>query len=131
MHALQMHYPASRVHFCSWFLQSVIEGEIDPRLTVFSDDVWFQLQGYINMQNNHYWSLENPHLTHKVMLPPVKIHNLFNIHKLLYKYSWTSHLKLSETTRQHLLKMYKTIHKTKTIQSSLIVIAPLKVSNPG
>jgi hypothetical protein len=29
IHVLQLYNPASRVHFCSWFLQSVIEGEID------------------------------------------------------------------------------------------------------
>jgi hypothetical protein len=29
IHALQLHDPASKVHFCIWFLQSVIEGEIN------------------------------------------------------------------------------------------------------
>jgi hypothetical protein len=43
IHALQPRDPASRVHFCSW-----------------------SLQGYINTQNNHYWSSENPRLTHEV-----------------------------------------------------------------
>jgi hypothetical protein len=38
--------PASRVHFFSWFLQPVVEGEIDPQLTFFSDEAWFHLQGY-------------------------------------------------------------------------------------
>jgi hypothetical protein len=33
IHALQQRDPASRVHFCSWFLQSVVEGTIDPKLT--------------------------------------------------------------------------------------------------
>jgi hypothetical protein len=33
IHALQPCEPASRVNFCSWFLQSVVEGEIDPQLT--------------------------------------------------------------------------------------------------
>jgi hypothetical protein len=55
-----------RVHFCSWFLQPVIEGEIDPQLTFFSDEAWFRLQGYINTQNNRCWNLQNPHLTHEV-----------------------------------------------------------------
>jgi hypothetical protein len=31
------------------------------------------LQGYINTQNNRYWILQNPHLTHAVLLHPVKI----------------------------------------------------------
>jgi hypothetical protein len=44
IHALQPRDPACRVHFCSWFLQSVIEGEIDPQLTFFSDEASFHLQ---------------------------------------------------------------------------------------
>jgi hypothetical protein len=36
IHTLQPHDPASMVHFCSWFLQSVVEGEFDPQLTFFS-----------------------------------------------------------------------------------------------
>jgi hypothetical protein len=38
IHALQPRDPTSRVHFCSWFLQSVVEGEIDQQLTFFSDE---------------------------------------------------------------------------------------------
>jgi hypothetical protein len=33
----------SRVHFCIWFLQSVVKGEIDPQLTFFSEEAWFHL----------------------------------------------------------------------------------------
>ncbi|PNF37265.1 hypothetical protein B7P43_G00402 [Cryptotermes secundus] len=68
-HALQPRDPASRV----WFLQSVVAGEIYLQLTFFSDEAWFHLQGYINTQNNRYWSSQNPHLTHEVLLRPVKI----------------------------------------------------------
>jgi hypothetical protein len=64
IHALQPLDPASKVYFYSWFLQPVFEGEIDPQLTFFSDEAWFRLQGYINTQNNRYWSSQNPHLTH-------------------------------------------------------------------
>jgi hypothetical protein len=73
MHALQPCNPASRVHFCSWFLQPVVKGEIDPQLTFFSDEAWFHLQEYINTQNNRYWSSQKPHLTHEVLLHPVKV----------------------------------------------------------
>jgi hypothetical protein len=73
IHALKLQVPAAKVHFCSWFLQSVIEGEIDPNVTFFPDEAWFHLQGYINTQNNHYWSSQNPHLTHKVLLHPMKV----------------------------------------------------------
>jgi hypothetical protein len=54
IHTLQQREPASRAHFCNWFLQTVIDGEIDPQLTFFSDEAWFHLQGYINTQNNRY-----------------------------------------------------------------------------
>jgi hypothetical protein len=73
IHALQPCDSAGRVHFCSWFLQSVIEGEIDLELTFFSDEAWFQLQGYINMQNNCCWGSQNPHITHKVLFHLVKV----------------------------------------------------------
>jgi hypothetical protein len=79
MHALQPRNPASRVHFCSWFLQSIVEGEIDLQLTFVSDGAWFHLQGYINMQNNHCWSSQNPYLTHKVPLHPVKVDILYAV----------------------------------------------------
>jgi hypothetical protein len=68
IHALQPRDPASRVRFCSWILQSVVEGEIDQQLTFFSDEVWFRLQEYTNTLNNHYWSSHNPHLIHEVPL---------------------------------------------------------------
>jgi hypothetical protein len=73
IHALQQRDPASRVHFCIWYLQSVVEGEIDPQLTFFSDEARFNLLGYINTQNNLYLSSQNPHLTHEVLLHPAKI----------------------------------------------------------
>jgi hypothetical protein len=65
--------PASIVHSCSWFLQSVIEGEINPLWAFFSDEQWFHMQGYINTQNNRYWSSQNLSLTYKVLLHPVKV----------------------------------------------------------
>jgi hypothetical protein len=72
-HFLQPGDPASRVHSCSWFLQSVVEGEIDRQLKFFPDEARFHLQGCINTQNNRYWSSQNPHLTHEVPLHPVKV----------------------------------------------------------
>jgi hypothetical protein len=38
IHALQPRDPAGRVHFCSWFLQPVVEGDINPQLTLFFDE---------------------------------------------------------------------------------------------
>jgi hypothetical protein len=45
IHALQPRDSASSVHFCSWFLQSFLEGEINPQLAFFSDEALFHLQG--------------------------------------------------------------------------------------
>jgi hypothetical protein len=74
IHALQSRVPASRVHFCSWFLRSVVECcEIHPQLTFFSEEAWCHLQGYINTQNNRYWSSRNPQITYKVLFHPVKV----------------------------------------------------------
>jgi hypothetical protein len=73
IHDLHPHDPVSRVHFCSWFLQSVVKSEIYLQLTLFSDVARFYLQEYINMQNNYYWNSQNPYLTHEVKLHPVKV----------------------------------------------------------
>jgi hypothetical protein len=73
IHALLLRDPPNRVYFCSWLLQSVVEGNIYPQLTFFSDDAWFHLKGYINTQNNRYWISQNPHLTHEDLLHPVKV----------------------------------------------------------
>jgi hypothetical protein len=39
-------------------------------LTLFSDETWFYLQGYINTQNNRYWS---PQSGLEIPLHPVKV----------------------------------------------------------
>jgi hypothetical protein len=40
---------------------------------LFSDEEWFHFQGYINTQNNRYWISQNPHLSHEVLLHPMKV----------------------------------------------------------
>jgi hypothetical protein len=49
-----------RTHFWNCFLQAVHGGVLDPKLTFFTDEAWFHLSGYINAQNNRYWSSINP-----------------------------------------------------------------------
>jgi hypothetical protein len=39
-----------RVRFCNWFINHVHDGLLDPKLIFFS--------GYVNSQNNRYWSNE-------------------------------------------------------------------------
>jgi hypothetical protein len=45
-------WSSKRVHFCSWFLQTLVEDEVDLQLTFFSDEAWFHLQGYMDTQSN-------------------------------------------------------------------------------
>jgi hypothetical protein len=60
-------------NFALGFYCLSVEGEINWHLTLFSDEAWFHLQGYINTQNNRSWNLQNPHVTHEVLLHPVKV----------------------------------------------------------
>jgi hypothetical protein len=62
-----------RTHFCNWFLQAVHDGVLDPKLTFFTDEAWFHLSGYINAQNNRYWSSINPRRMFEVPLRDQKI----------------------------------------------------------
>jgi hypothetical protein len=54
-------------------LQAVHDGILDPKLTFFTDEAWFHLSGYINVQNNRYWSSINPRQTFEVPLHDQKI----------------------------------------------------------
>jgi len=38
----------------------------------FSNNVWFYLSGYVNLQNNSYWPADNPLLT-KSAIRDVKV----------------------------------------------------------
>jgi hypothetical protein len=62
-----------RTHFCNWFLQAVHDSVLDPKFTFFTVEAWFHLSGYINAQNNRYWSSINPRQTFKVALHDQKI----------------------------------------------------------
>jgi hypothetical protein len=63
----------ARINYCRWFQQSVYDGMVDPDFVFYTDEAWFHLSGYVNSQNNRYWSAENPHSIHEVPLHDVKI----------------------------------------------------------
>ncbi|XP_069695687.1 uncharacterized protein [Periplaneta americana] len=65
LHALEPGDAHRRISFCSWFLQSVNDGHLDPQLVMFSDEAWFHLHGRVNTENSRYWSVDNPRLTHE------------------------------------------------------------------
>jgi hypothetical protein len=62
-----------RMYFCSLFLQAVHDGVLDPKVTFFTDEACFHLSGYINAQNNRYWSSINLRQTFEVPLHNQKI----------------------------------------------------------
>jgi hypothetical protein len=62
-----------RKHFCNWFLQAVHNSVLEPKLTFYTDEAWFHLSGYINAQNNRYWSSINLKQTFEMPLQDQKI----------------------------------------------------------
>jgi hypothetical protein len=46
-------------------------GKIDHTFLLFCREILFQLIGYVNAQNDNYYSAENPMLSHKVLLHDV------------------------------------------------------------
>jgi hypothetical protein len=50
--------------FFNWCLYEIHDGEIDSTFILFGCETWFHLSGYVNSQNNRYWSTENTMLIH-------------------------------------------------------------------
>jgi hypothetical protein len=50
-----------RMRFCNWCISHVHDGLLDPKLTFFTDEANVNHLGYVNSQNNRYWSSENAH----------------------------------------------------------------------
>jgi hypothetical protein len=51
----------------------VNEGTLDPRLLLFTDEAWFNLNGRVNMHNNHYRSSENLRVLHEAPFHDSKV----------------------------------------------------------
>jgi hypothetical protein len=61
----------ARVNYCHWFQQTFDDDLLD--LTIYSDEAWLMLGGYVNSQNFRIWSTDNPHAYLKAPLYPQKI----------------------------------------------------------
>ncbi|KAJ4450549.1 hypothetical protein ANN_01976 [Periplaneta americana] len=58
--------------------ESVHNGDVDPLLTFFFDEVRFHLHGHVSTQNNRYWATENPHIIHEVPHHAAKVGNVIS-----------------------------------------------------
>jgi hypothetical protein len=54
-------------------LKNVHDGLIDPQLLFITDEAYFHLSGYVNIQNTRIWSDENLHSVHQIPLRDIKI----------------------------------------------------------
>lgn len=72
VHQLQPEDYPKRIEFCNWFKEFAKEKEILD-LTVFSDEAWFHLCGFVSSSNMHYWAREPPNECHEVPLHSPKI----------------------------------------------------------
>ncbi|GBO28265.1 hypothetical protein AVEN_178314-1 [Araneus ventricosus] len=52
----------ARYDFGNAMLQLVNEGDIDVGNIWFSDEAYFNLDGFVNKQNWRFWGTENPHI---------------------------------------------------------------------
>lgn len=62
-----------RIAFCEWLLRFSRNNVAIFDQCFFSDEVWFQLDGYVNSQIYRIWSSENPHVYLESGLHPQKI----------------------------------------------------------
>ena len=67
---------AKRVYYCTWLLQTIVSGLLDPLLYFMSDEAWFHLSGHLNSQNTRYWSVDNPNTIHQQLLHDPKNRSL-------------------------------------------------------
>jgi hypothetical protein len=64
---------AKHVYYCTWLLQTIVSGLLDPLLYFMSGEAWFYLSGHVNSQNTRYWSVDYPNTIHLQPLHDQKI----------------------------------------------------------
>jgi hypothetical protein len=73
VHELKPADAPQTIRFCNWMLKNVYDGLVDPQLLFITDEAYFHLSGYVNIQNTRIWSVENPHSVHQIPLHDIKI----------------------------------------------------------
>jgi hypothetical protein len=48
VHELKQPDDAARIRFCSWLLQNMHNGIMDPQLLLITDEAWFHVSGHVN-----------------------------------------------------------------------------------
>jgi hypothetical protein len=67
---------AKHVYYCTWLLQTIVSGLLDPLLYFMSDEAWFHLSGHVNSQNTRYWPVDNTNTIHQQTLHDKKNRSL-------------------------------------------------------
>lgn len=62
-----------RFNFANDVLELIRNKTTDVKRIHFSDEAYFQINGYVNKQNYRYWGTENPHLSVIRPLHPQKV----------------------------------------------------------
>ncbi len=62
-----------RLQFCAWLLRYTRASRTVLNYVYFSDEAWFNLDGFVNSQNYRVWSSDNPHVFRTTTLHPQKI----------------------------------------------------------
>ena len=62
-----------RISYCRWFVNFLDNDPTRLDNVYFSDEAWFQLDGYVNNQNFRMWCSENPHCYKEAPLHSQKI----------------------------------------------------------
>lgn len=73
VHELQEPDRGKRLQYCQWFLRFIHNSVQVLDYVFYSDEAWFHLSGYVNSQNNRYWSSENPNVFHETPLHSRKV----------------------------------------------------------
>jgi len=73
-HQLLTEYAMTKyVEFCKTIYEMFEDGKLNEKLIIYTDQVHFWLNGYVNKQNYRFWGTENPTISRAKLLHPQKI----------------------------------------------------------